>query len=103
MPWKTIGHEWAVGMLARAARHEPAPPVAIVLTAPNPEAVLPTIRSRCQIMPLRTLPLGQVEHALQDVFQAEPEAARLLARLSVGRIGWAICASQDEEVLSQRS
>ena len=82
---------------------EPAPQVVIVLTAPNPEAVLPTIRSRCQIIPLRTLPLGQVEQALGDLYQVAPEPARLLARLSVGHIGWAIAASRDEEVLSQRS
>ena len=82
---------------------EPGPQVVIVLTAPNPEAVIPTIRSRCQIMPLRTLPLGQVEQALGDVFHVAPEPAQLLSRLSVGRIGWAISASQDEEVLSQRT
>jgi DNA polymerase III subunit delta' len=82
---------------------EPAPQVVIVLTAPNPEAVIPTIRSRCQIMPLRALPLGQVEQALRDVFHVAPEAAQLLSRLSVGRIGWAISASQDGEVLTLRS
>lgn len=82
---------------------EPGPQVVIVLTAPNPEAVIPTIRSRCQIMPLRTLPQGQIEQALRDVFQVAPEPAQLLSRLSVGRIGWAIAASQDEEVLAQRT
>jgi DNA polymerase-3 subunit delta' len=82
---------------------EPGPQVVILLTAPNPEAVIPTIRSRCQIMPLRALPAGQVEQALGDVFHVAPEAAQLLSRLSVGRIGWAISASQDEEVLPQRT
>jgi DNA polymerase-3 subunit delta' len=82
---------------------EPGPQVVILLTAPNPEAVIPTIRSRCQIMPLRPLPLAQVEKALADVFHVPPEQAQLLARLSVGRIGWAIAASRDGEVLAQRT
>jgi DNA polymerase-3 subunit delta' len=82
---------------------EPGPQVVILLTAPNPEAVIPTIRSRCQIIPLRSLPIAQVEHALGNVFHVPPERAQLLSRLSVGRIGWAIEASRDEEVLTQRT
>ncbi|MBI5880407.1 MAG: DNA polymerase III subunit delta' [Chloroflexi bacterium] len=81
---------------------EPAPQVVIVLTAQNPESVLPTIRSRCQQLPLRPLPIGRVEDALVERFGAAPAHARMLARLSGGRIGWAIEASRDEDLLAQR-
>ncbi len=82
---------------------EPAPPVVLLLTAHSPEAVLPTIRSRCQLLPLRPLPISQVEQALRTRYQVEPERASLLARLSGGRIGWAIEASHDEELLAERN
>ncbi len=81
---------------------EPAPQVVIVLTAQNPESVLPTIRSRSQQLPLRPLPLAQVERALAERLGVEPARARLLARLSAGRIGWAISAAGDEDLLEQR-
>ncbi len=82
---------------------EPAPQVVLLLTAHNPEAVLQTIRSRCQIIPLRPLPNTQVERALRERHQVETERAPLLARLSGGRIGWAIEAAQDEELLTTRN
>jgi DNA polymerase-3 subunit delta' len=82
---------------------EPNPQVIILLTAHHPEALLPTIRSRCQIIPLRPLPINQVEQALLERQHIEPERARLLARLSGGRIGWALDVSSDEELLAQRN
>ncbi len=81
---------------------EPAPQVVLLLTASNAEAVLATIRSRCQMIPLRPLPISQVEQLLHERQQLEPERAQLLARLSGGRIGWAIEASEDESLLDER-
>ncbi|MEP7199210.1 MAG: DNA polymerase III subunit delta' [Chloroflexota bacterium] len=81
---------------------EPNPQVVILLTAHNPEAVLATIRSRCQIIPLRPLPIAQVEQALRARNAVTAERAQLLARLSGGRIGWALESSDDEELLAQR-
>lgn len=82
---------------------EPAPQVVLLLTAHNLESVLSTIRSRCQIIALRPVPINQVERALRERCQVEAERAQLLARLSGGRIGWAIEASQTEELLAQRN
>jgi DNA polymerase III subunit delta' len=82
---------------------EPAPQVVLLLTASHPEAVLQTIRSRCQIIPLRPLPLRLVEQTLAERTTLEEMQARLLARLSGGRVGWAIDASQEEMPLAQRS
>jgi len=81
---------------------EPAPQVVMVLTAQNPESVLQTIRSRCQQLPLRPLPVAQVQEALTGRFGVAAEQARMLARLSAGRLGWAIEASRDEDLLAQR-
>jgi DNA polymerase-3 subunit delta' len=82
---------------------EPNPQVVILLTAHNPEALLPTIRSRCQIIPMRPLAINEVEQALTERQLVEPDRARLLARLSGGRIGWALEVSGDEELLAQRN
>jgi DNA polymerase-3 subunit delta' len=73
---------------------EPPPHVAFVLVAVQEERLLPTIRSRCQRIEFRVLPLGAVGEALLAV-GVEVEKARLLARLSRGRIGWALEMARD--------
>jgi len=40
---------------------------------------------------------------LVDRWQVGPDQADLLARLSEGRIGWAIAASQDQSILARRA
>lgn len=82
---------------------EPAAPVVIILTAPDPGSLLPTIVSRCQIVTLRPVPLEQVETALQQRWQASPEQAALLAQLSAGRLGWAVRGLTDESFLERRA
>lgn len=82
---------------------EPPASVVLILTADSSEALLPTIRSRCQPIHLRTLPIATVRQALQTHFHAEPEQAALIAQLSGGRIGWAIRALADEVMLSDRA
>ncbi len=81
---------------------EPPPRVVLLLTADMAECLLPTIVSRCQVFHLRPLPLSQVEQALQVRWGLEPQKAGQLARLSQGRIGWAVRAAQDESVLRNR-
>ncbi|MGB9879748.1 MAG: ATP-binding protein, partial [Anaerolineae bacterium] len=81
---------------------EPPPRVMLILTATQAELLLPTIVSRCQVLNLRPLALDQVEQALQVHWGVEPRQARLLARLSGGRMGWAIAASRDEALLLDR-
>lgn len=82
---------------------EPPPRVVLILTAPDTGALLPTIVSRCQVYKLRPLPLQQTSSALQRLCGASPEKADLLARLSEGRIGWAINACADEQILRTRA
>jgi DNA polymerase-3 subunit delta' len=81
---------------------EPPPQVVLMLTAPTPEALLPTLVSRCQPMPMHPLPLSQIETALRTQFGCDPQRAGLLARLSNGRMGWAIQAAGDQAVLESR-
>jgi len=81
---------------------EPNPAVVIILIAPNSESMLPTIVSRCQVLNLRPLAIQDVEQALLARGSA-PEQAALIARLSRGRIGWALRAIEDESVLAARA
>lgn len=82
---------------------EPAPNVILVLTAARRDRVLPTIISRCQIIGLRPLPLAQVQAALQTRWGVDEERATLLARLSAGRLGWAVAAHTNPELWLARS
>lgn len=80
---------------------EPNPTVVIILIAPSVDTVLPTISSRCQILNLRPAPIHGVEQALRKRGLANDRAA-FIARLSRGRVGWALRAIEDESVLQQR-
>ncbi len=81
---------------------EPPPYVCIILTARDASLLLPTIASRCQALTLRPLPLARVETALVERWHVEPTSAHLLARLSNGRLGWAVRASMDHKILKSR-
>lgn len=81
---------------------EPPARARLLLTARDTSLVLPTIASRCQVLPLRPLPIETVERALSERWQVDPASARLLARLSGGRLGWAVRASADPKMLEAR-
>jgi DNA polymerase-3 subunit delta' len=81
---------------------EPPPYVVLILTANTTDALLPTIKSRCQPLALRPLPAAQVRSAL-IARGIETERAALLTQLSGGRMGWAIRASEDESMLTERT
>jgi DNA polymerase-3 subunit delta' len=81
---------------------EPPPDVVFVLITSRPQALRPTIRSRCQRLNLSPLPLPQLEEALRQRWSLAPRQAQLLARLSQGRPGWAIAAHRDEEMMRVR-
>ena len=81
---------------------EPPDSVLLVLTALDRESVLPTIASRCQVMELRPLSVAEVENALVQSWKAPADQAALLARLSNGRLGWAVEQLADREGASRR-
>jgi DNA polymerase-3 subunit delta' len=82
---------------------EPPSYTVLVLLAEDADRLLPTVVSRCRHIALRPLPVGVIRQALIDRWQADPDQADLLARLSSGRIGWATSALDDESVLEGRS
>ncbi|HSL70153.1 MAG TPA: hypothetical protein VK864_07905 [Longimicrobiales bacterium] len=69
---------------------EPPSDTVFILTASDPDELLPTIRSR--VLPIRVRPLSDevVANVITEVTNADPQAARLAARLSEGSIGRAL-------------
>lgn len=81
---------------------EPASQVVLILTARSKEALLPTIVSRCEVIPLRQVNAAEVQAALQDR-GVKPENASLFASLADGRPGWAISHFEDQDMLERRA
>ena len=81
---------------------EPPAHAVLILTALSAELLLPTIVSRCQVLSLRPLPVGTVRDALR-ARGVDEEMADLVARLSGGRIGWALRIASQEGALERRS
>lgn len=92
----------AQNALLKTLEEPPAYAVLIVL-ATDPELLLPTIVSRCQLIALRPLTAAQVRAALIDQWQVEAKQANLLAHLSGGRLGWAVSAASDPSIMEARS
>lgn len=81
---------------------EPPPHAVFVLIAGNDERLLETIRSRCTRVEFRLVPAANIEAALV-ARGVEADRAKLLARLSGGRPGWAIEAAADPKLLEHRA
>jgi DNA polymerase-3 subunit delta' len=81
---------------------EPPASVVLMLVTSREEALPPTVRSRCRRVAFRLMPVADVERALGEGWSVPPEKASVLARLSGGRLGWAVSALQDEGLLSAR-
>ncbi|MBI5840669.1 MAG: DNA polymerase III subunit delta' [Chloroflexi bacterium] len=81
---------------------EEAPSHAVlILTADNPEQLLPTIVSRCEILRLRPLPVEAIEADLRGR-GVDEERARLISHISGGRPGYARRLSKDATLLEKR-
>ncbi len=80
---------------------EPNPSVVMVLLAPGADSILPTIVSRCQVLALRPVATRDIQAALL-ARGVEAEKAHLVAHLARGRVGWALRAAADEELLARR-
>jgi DNA polymerase III subunit delta' len=80
---------------------EPPPQVLILLLTANEEALLSTVKSRCQLLCLLPVPKQQMVEKLMAGHNADPELAERLARLSRGCLGWAISGLADPQLLEQ--
>ncbi|MFI0716611.1 DNA polymerase III subunit delta' [Streptomyces inhibens] len=94
--------EGAGNVLLKAVE-EPAPRTVWLLCAPSIEDVLPTIRSRCRHLTLRTPPVGAVADVLVRRDGIDPAAADLAARATQGHIGRARRLATDERARARRA
>ena len=78
---------------------EPPPGVYLLLLTPKPEALLPTVVSRCQTVDLKAVPSDVIAAHLVERLGMDADDADRAARLSGGRPGWAIRAAEDPELL----
>jgi len=81
---------------------EPEPDVILILTVPDAGLLLPTVISRVQQIPMQLLTTEQIRSALVQQWEVEPKEAELIAALAAGRMGWAIQAVENEDLLDER-
>ncbi|WP_327681817.1 DNA polymerase III subunit delta' [Streptomyces sp. NBC_00467] len=94
--------EGAGNVLLKAVE-EPAPRTVWLLCAPSLEDVLPTIRSRCRHLTLRTPPVDAVADVLIRRDGIEPDVAAAAARATQGHIGRARRLATDEKARARRA
>ncbi len=81
---------------------EEAPSYAVlILTADNPEQLLPTIVSRCEVLRLRPLSVEEVQRELENR-GLENRRAKLIAHISGGRMGYALRLIENNSLLETR-
>lgn len=90
----------AANALLKTLEEAPAHAI-LLLTADNPEQLLPTIVSRCEILRLRPLPVSIIETDLLER-GVEEERARLISHISGGRPGYARKLIDDITLLEKR-
>lgn len=82
---------------------EPPQRVVWLLLAAEEEHLLPTIISRCQRLELKPVPSERVQETLIESCKVDAGKAKLLSQLCRGRLGWALSALANDDVLEQRS
>ncbi|MEU1014654.1 DNA polymerase III subunit delta' [Streptomyces sp. NPDC005900] len=94
--------EGAGNVLLKAVE-EPAPRTVWLLCAPSLEDVLPTIRSRCRHLTLRTPPVEAVADVLVRRDGIAPDVAAAVARATQGHIGRARRLATDPRARERRA
>ena len=106
--WRVVVMEDADRLTESAANallksiEEPGTRTIWLLCAPTLHDVLPTIRSRCRHLQLRTPPLDAVTKVLIKRDNISPSMAEFAARVSQGHIGRAKYLATNESVRSNR-
>lgn len=85
------------------ALEEPGTQTIWLLCAPTLHDVLPTIRSRCRHIALKTPTTNEIYEFLINEVNADPDSAKLAATISQGHIGKARAAIQSKEFKSWRA
>ena len=106
--WQVVVVEDADRLTERAADallksvEEPATRTVWLLCAPTAEDVVPTIRSRCRLLVLRTPPPAAVAQVLRQRDGVSAEVATFAARASQGHIGRARALATDDDTRNRR-
>ena len=90
----------AENALLKTLEEPPASSVLILLTS-NIRALLPTTRSRCQILQFHPIPTQELAEILVDKFSVAPEQATTLAVTADGAIGKAITQLKKGDTLAE--
>ena len=91
---------WDVANVFLKILEEPPGSATLILTAPSPYALLPTIVSRCMQFNFAPLPQATVENILKEKTGRKPGVNKLAAQLAEGSPGLAI--EMDVESVSKR-
>ena len=75
---------------------EPPESATLILLAQSPDAMLPTIRSRCLEFQFAPVPVEQIEEFLKSRSEFKPADRRLAAQLSAGSPGAALSIDLEE-------
>src|SRR5271163_3695105 len=81
---------WDVANVFLKILEEPPGSATLILTAPSPHVLLPTIISRCLQFHFAPLPQAEVEEILKQKTDRKPADRKLAAALAEGSPGWAM-------------
>jgi DNA polymerase-3 subunit delta' len=82
---------------------EPPESATLLLLAPTPDSLLPTIRSRCLQFHFAPVPLDRMEAFLKQRTAAPPARRKLAAQISCGSPGMALSLDLEESARLRRS
>ncbi len=82
---------------------EPPESATLILLAPTPDSLLPTIRSRSLQFHFAPVPVEQVEKFLKDSAHGNPGDRKLIAQLSAGSPGAALALDLERSVRLRKS
>ena len=91
----------AANALLKTLEEPPGDSLLLLLTA-SEYALLPTIRSRCSALYLKPAAKSELQEKLTRDYDADPDLAERVARISRGCIGQAVNALRDPQALEQR-
>jgi len=94
---------WDVANVFLKILEEPPGSATLILTAPSPYALLPTIVSRCLQFHFAPLPAADVEKILQDKTDRKPAERKLAAQLAEGSPGLAIEMNLEQAAEQRRN
>jgi DNA polymerase III subunit delta' len=93
---------WDVANVFLKILEEPPGTATLILTAPSPYALLPTIVSRCLQFHFAPLPATEVEEILRQKTDRKPADRKLAAQLSEGSPGLAIEMDVEQATTQRR-